>query len=252
MKIETWKEQFTVRSYEADVTGRASILTLCNYLQEAASNHAYALRLSVEQLAELRLIWMLARLRVSVTRYPSWRDVVTVETWPSGENGLFATREFMMYDAEGNELARATSAWPLVDVERRRPVRLPEYIRELRVPHREYPLPGEPPRLKAPSGDIISRDFTVRRSDLDLNRHTNNVRYVEWALETLPQETVDGLTVSELDVVFRAETTFGDEVLSLAGVQNDDGRLIVEHAIIRKRDQKEAALVQSTWTPVRL
>lgn len=252
MKIDIWKEQFSVRSYEADTSGQASILTLCNYLQEAASNHAYALELSVEQLTELRLIWMLARLKVSVSRYPTWRDVVRIETWPSGENGLFASREFMMYDAEGGELARATSAWLMVDVERRRPVRIPAFVRELRVPHRDFPLPGELTRLKMPSGETIARDFTVRRFDQDLNQHTNNVRYVEWALETLPQETVSDLTVSELDIVFRAETAFGDEVQSLAGIRKEDRLLVVDHGLIRKSDGKEAALLRSTWTNVQL
>ena len=54
-----WTEAFPVRAYEADVNGTLSIAHLCNYLQEAAGNHARSLGVSVEQLQELDLTWML-------------------------------------------------------------------------------------------------------------------------------------------------------------------------------------------------
>ena len=77
-----------MRAYEADERGRASILTVCNYLQEAAGNHAFHLNLAVDQLLKQDLTWVLARLHVRMNSYPRWRDELAITTWPSGANRL--------------------------------------------------------------------------------------------------------------------------------------------------------------------
>ena len=47
--------------------------------------------------------------------------------------------------------------------------------------------------------------FKVRYGDIDSNMHVNNVRYVEWAVESLPLETVLNYELKELNVVFEKE-----------------------------------------------
>ena len=44
------QEKFTVRSYEMDVQGMASVPAICNYLQEVAGNHATELGVAVDHL----------------------------------------------------------------------------------------------------------------------------------------------------------------------------------------------------------
>ncbi|MEM6785256.1 MAG: acyl-ACP thioesterase domain-containing protein [Bacteroidota bacterium] len=71
------REPFRVRAYEAGVDGRASVLTLCDYLQEAAGNHALArgfARLALADGAEASGVWVLRRLRLeaeSLREYPN-------------------------------------------------------------------------------------------------------------------------------------------------------------------------------------
>lgn len=247
LETGVWKEEFSVRSYEVEPTGFASPQTICNYLQEVAANHAHALQLSIEHLTEKRLIWVLSRLRVHIKKYPRWREVVCVETWPSGENGLFATREFMVYDEHNEELARATSAWILVDVERRRPVRMPSFVSELRVPHREFPLPGKLEKLTPPSRNDFERRFSVRYSDLDVNQHTNNVRYIDWAIETIPRVTVEGYRLSDLDIVFKAETVYGHSILAYAERIEKNTDVIFKHRLSRDEDARDVATLETRW-----
>ena len=54
---------------------------------------------------------------------------MTLETWPSGIDRLFAIRDFRMVAGE-EVLLRATSEWMVIDVNRRRPVRLPAWVTE--------------------------------------------------------------------------------------------------------------------------
>ena len=77
---------FKVRSYECGAGGTATLPTICNYLQEAASLNAEELGFSKSNFdaAGAGVSWVLTRLVVKMTRYPRWEEEVTVVTFPLG------------------------------------------------------------------------------------------------------------------------------------------------------------------------
>lgn len=244
------EEAFRVRSYEIDPDACLTLPTLCDYLQEAAGNHATALGVATDRLLERGLAWVLARLRLEVERYPRWRETMTVTTWPSAADGLYARRDFLLHDAGGALLGRATSAWFIIDVARRRPVRLPEEVLALPRPERPPALAHEAPALAAPDAPEAERRFTVRRSDLDLNRHVNNVRYVEWALEAVPEALrqparaeTESRRCRRLDVQFKAESVYGDTIVSAC----ETSGTTVRHAVRHAEDGRVLALARTDW-----
>lgn len=76
------KEQFQIRSYEIDPSGKITIQSICNYLQEIASNHAYELVVSVHTLFKQKLTWVLSRLHLQMKEYLRWSEKIIIETWP--------------------------------------------------------------------------------------------------------------------------------------------------------------------------
>lgn len=247
--VEPYQETFKIRSYEATPQAEASVQSVCNYLQEAAGNHARLLGLSIEQLVEENLTWVLGRLRVRLDRMPSWREAVEVETWPSGEDGLMATRDFLLR-VDGREFGRATSAWYMLDIGRRRPVRIPAVVRALELPDREPTLPHTFPRLRMPDAYEHEVDFRVRYSDLDMNQHVNNVRYIEWALEGIPGGATADYRLHELDVQFKAETVEGQTVVvETAAVDSQPPERQFRHRLSTRDSAREVALLSTTWVP---
>jgi medium-chain acyl-[acyl-carrier-protein] hydrolase len=239
------EEVFRVRSYESDPSGHASTLSLCNYLQEAASNSAFQLGFSKEQLDGKT--WVLSRLVVEVNRYPAWREDVTVRTWPSGAEGLFGTREFVMEDAAGQRLGAATSDWLLIDVERRRPVRIPDSIIALGITGMEKPVPGAQKRLEVPQRSELERSFTARYSDLDPNGHVNNVRFIEWALEGLPGIHREQNRISRLEIHFKTEMVLGESVKVVSDLPTDGAMPASRHRLENATDGRDVAHMAVQW-----
>ncbi|MEM8488149.1 MAG: acyl-ACP thioesterase domain-containing protein, partial [Bacteroidota bacterium] len=211
-----WTEVFPIRSFETDAMGLLSMQHLCNYLQEAAGNHAEALGVSVEQLMQQNMTWMLSRLHVKVERYPAWKDTVYVDTWPSGHNGLFATREFRVYTKDGDQVARGTSAWLLIDIKRRRPMRIPPFIDEIPVPPEPRAIADPFLKLSPMEHATMQRHFEVRGSDLDMNKHANNVSFVNWAIESVPAAIQQSHTLKGLEIFFQAQAYQGNAILARA------------------------------------
>ena len=49
----------------------------------------------------------------------------------------------------------------------------------------------------------------VRRSDMDMNQHVNNVTYLKWATEDLPSDLYSSHVLTGVDIEYRAEGHFG-------------------------------------------
>lgn len=242
-----WRDSYSVRAYESTADGVASVQAICNYLQETAGNHSRELGFSIEQLTEMGLTWMLARLRVQLSSLPRWREAVDIETWPSGSDGIRALRDFLIYDA-GGVIGGATSLWLTIDLERRRPTRLPEFISATVAEGLEPAVEHDFPPLKVPHEHDHVAEFNVRYSDLDMNRHVNNVRYVEWALESLPRELADSASLVELDVQFKAETHAGDRIRATAVRESEgDGQVSYLHRVVAMKDDREVAALRTIW-----
>lgn len=239
-------EPFRVRPQEVTPRGILSLPALATYLQETAGHHAEALGVSFQSLQAQGQAWVLAHLRLSLDRLPEWKDEVIVETWPSGLDRLYATREFVLH-ANGSPFAQATSAWLVLDTEARRPRRPPRTLYDLETPDRPPVLTHDWDDLSTPDRTDHTRAFDVRYHDLDVLRHVNNVRYLEWALETLPSDLLDTHRCTALSLQFKAEATMDDTVRAAAQINETDHELTVRHALRHADDDRLLAAAHTKW-----
>ncbi len=237
------QENFTVRSYEMDVQGVASVPAICNYLQEVAGNHATELGVAVDHLFKKNMTWVLARLHIQVFRFPFWREEIKIETWPSGRQNKFATRDFLIFDQKHNILVKATSSWMIIDLKTQKPIVMPEFMDEIRLPDRQRAIDDSFPKMTLPKNPNIERQFDVRLGDLDINQHVNNVKYIEWALESVPLDIWKAKILASLEIVFRAETKYGERII----IQTEQKENIFLHRVASEDDQRDLAVLKSTW-----
>lgn len=244
-----FERAYRVRSYETGVRNRLSLPSVCNYLQEAAGEHAERLGFGILELQARGISWMLARLHLKLARDVPWGADVKVVTWPSGLKGrLVALRDFRLFAADGDPILEGVSEWLTVDLAAQRIVRPSEDFARL--------VPPDVARVALAATDghgkfaaLAKVDQTarilVRRADHDFNDHVNNVHYVEWALEALP-ESFRARSVRELDIVFRQAAHAGDELESRVEVV--DGANL-RCAIVRPADGALLATAALTFGP---
>jgi acyl-ACP thioesterase len=240
------ERRFRVQAYEMGPEGRVKLGSLLNYFQEAASEHAENLGASVTDLISKNLTWVLSRYHIKIFRYPLWKESLRLTTWPSVQQGLFALREFEVRDEQNHLLAAATTSWMLLDIKSKRPVpladNLPEYLKD---PSRAIADPFGP-LPKAVRTDL-ELSFQVQRRDLDWNRHVNHVVYVEWAVETAPQDILENFLPAEIEVDFRGEALFRETVLSRTEFISLAEESLLHHQIVKEKDRKELTRLRTFW-----
>jgi medium-chain acyl-[acyl-carrier-protein] hydrolase len=244
-----FEQEFPIRYHELDSHGLLRPVTLLNFVQDAGGMHASQLGVSVRDLRQHGLTWVLSRVHLVVDRYLHADDVIKVRTWPSTRAGLFSCREFEMRDRNGTLFSRATSSWAVLNIASRRPVRLQDCLPE-------YPLTTQRaldddfaslPQFPDTPGDTFREiPFLVRRSDQDSNHHVNNTVYTDWALEAVPDDIAAG-HLQSLEVSFRAEALYGDSILSQCVASRPGDETECLHRIVNSRDKRELARLRTRW-----
>ena len=208
MILNTWEDKHTVHSYQADAEGRAYTGVIVHYMQESAWRHAEHLGFGYNDLLNASQYWVLSRICFRIHSYPRWGDNITVETWPSGMEGLFAMRDFKIWDANRKLIVEASSAWLILDVNTHRPSRTTPFNDQLEL-RTDRALERSPSKIILPENMAGVGELNVYESDIDVLKHVNNVRYLTWALDRLPEQYIKaGVSFAELN--FMSESHSGD------------------------------------------
>jgi acyl-ACP thioesterase len=237
---------FSVYLFDTDAHGTLSVRGLWDFLQETAGLHTQLLGVAPEDLRPKGLAWILSRLRLRVDRYPVLGEKVTVRSWPTGTDKLFALRDFTVSDAKGSLIASAASAWLALKLESLRPVRIKSVFDRPGVDSLPRALEADMGKLPGPARVDSESPMVVRFGDLDANRHVRNSRYVEWVVESAGPELLERSMVAELSIDFLSETTYGGSVM-VRTQREGLGSPQLDHAVVRTVDGVETARARTQW-----
>lgn len=207
-----YTEQFTIRANEVDTSGNLTLKAICDFFQEVAGNNAKELNFDITDLQGQDLTWVLHRMDIQIKKYPKWRETITIETWPAAGDALRAYRNYRILDENGTELGCCLSYWMMINMKTRRPVRMPKEVLDTRLSKREHVLPVKSNKINPFEEPEMEQNFVVRKSDLDMNEHVNNARFIEWLMECYDEKKK--YLIKNVDIVFRKESKAGDTVTS--------------------------------------
>ncbi|XP_074267611.1 oleoyl-acyl carrier protein thioesterase, chloroplastic-like [Silene latifolia] len=235
----SYKECFIIRCYEVGINKTATIATIANLFQELSCNHAQAIGFSNEgfgttpAMRKLHLIWVVTRMHIEIYRYPNWSDVIEIETWVKAEGKIKTRRYFILKDyANGEIIGKATSKLGMINMDTRKLERVGPQItdelvihcpKELRLafPEENNKIMRKISKLEG-LGHHSKSGLMPRRDDIDMNRHVNNVTYLRWVLESMPQQIIDTHELQSITLDYRQECQQDDTVDSLTSAETTD------------------------------
>ena len=194
--------------------------------QEAANQHATVLGFGYDELISSKTAWVLSRMRVVFVDTPKWREDVKFQTWHRGLERLFFLRDFLMTDKEGRPRVKATTSWLVLNLENRRLVRDPQLLDEgTTCSDTVLDRPADKVVMPKDADIQLVGEHQVGYSDLDMNGHANNARYMQWAMDAVNYEISSTRAVKEFTINFNHEVK-PQETVSIykAIVEAEDGR----------------------------
>jgi medium-chain acyl-[acyl-carrier-protein] hydrolase len=253
MELMQFKKDYRVHVYETGPDGNLSIFSLFNYLQDIASDHAIRLGFGRDALLKDNRFWVLSRIYAEIDVMPKWEDLITITTWPNGTDRLFALRNFEVYSPDGNHLASATSSWLILDRTTKKVQRpdaiLSQFYSDL--------FPGKSPlryasKLEFEEADIKTQhSHKIKISDLDINLHTNNVKYLTWVSDSYSLDFVMKNVPRSVEINYLAESQFNEEVI-LETTTDRNNVNMYNHSVTRSSDNKELCRIRILWNSIEI
>ena len=214
-------DDLLVKCYEVDSAQRLKPTAFMDMAQEMAYQAAAAMKFGYDELIVKNMAWVLSRMRFRFLKAPVWGEEVEIRTWHRGAFGPFFVRDFEVLDKEGRRMIEATSSWVIIDVDSRRMARPEEVLPKEDTSCPDFAIETPAGKVMMPRGvepELVTT-HKVAYSDIDLVGHTNNARYVAWALDCLEYGEA-GIQVEEVEIVFHHEARPGEDI-SLYRAQKD-------------------------------
>ncbi|WP_179338685.1 acyl-[acyl-carrier-protein] thioesterase [Winogradskyella ludwigii] len=239
-------KQFELRYFEMNELGLATPTIMLGLLEETAADHCYSIDHSLFDLVKKNVGWVLVSGVLQIDRYPSYKEKITIRTWLSSYSSIKGYRENIIYDEHQNIIGRAKGLWVFFDIEKRRPVPIFEEIKEKWSFFSEESISRNiKKKIEAISFTDYVKQFRVNRYDTDMNKHVNNIRYLQWVIESIPEDITNNYYLHSIDGRFIAEAQYGDTVLSLTKELIEKNAF--EHTIKIESSDKVCAIARTIW-----
>ncbi|MBQ3264564.1 MAG: hypothetical protein IJH07_02180 [Ruminococcus sp.] len=218
------RKEAVITASLCDFTVKLSVKGIFDLLQDYLTEMMGELSLDGVSLREkYGCVWIFTRNRVEIERELLWRERYIAESFISSAKGAKMTVDTVLKDMDGNICVYSRiemCVWDLAQQKIRR-------IRDVGVtsdahveaPEREL----EFSRLKHEGLAEIDR-LTVRSGDIDFIRHTNNVSYVRFIMNTYSVRELCERPVKAIEVRYAGQTHEGD-TLSIRKAEQDGREL---------------------------
>jgi acyl-ACP thioesterase len=247
MELQYFEKDYKIHVYETGPDGKLNLFSFFNFLQDMASEHAVRLGFGRDDLMKENHFWVLSRIYAVIEEWPEWEDSIIVRTWHKGTDMLFGMRDFDVSFPDGRHIASATSSWLIVDRNTKKIQRPDKILSKLTGNPPADALPRNAAKLTQASEDGIYHPvFSVKVSDLDVNLHTNNVRYIKWITDTYDLNFSMSHVPDSAEINYLAESVYDDEIT----IRTSNGRgdnSFYDHSIFRKNDNKELCRIRLLW-----
>lgn len=247
--VTKYTEEIRIYNHYTNYKGRLFIKTLCDLFNDVAEGQTALLGVDVGTLNKQGQTWMLHRLHIRIFKMPHKEEVVTIETWPSGIDRLFALRDYRMLRPNGEVLVQATSEWMLIDLIRRRPLRQTEKVVEMSSGHsieklELKPLLQERERMERMTEERL---FTATYDNIDFNGHVTQASYMRWLTNSLPFDFLKNHILTEVEVVYEHEIMPDSMIRSLYRVEQEGEEVVVLHQVQDEAGEKSHCVAKSVW-----
>lgn len=206
-----YQEKVFITSNDVDDHYDLKISTIFKYLQQVSTNHSELLGIGMKETLEHNMFWVIARMDVKIFKMPKMLETLTVTTHPGDLMMFMFPRFYEVYNELGELCISASAAWVLLDKDTHSVANKP-YGEGFTF--KGISLPEDIPLPKRVIADNLVKieSRKVRYSDIDLNGHLNNTKYIDYIIDTHDINFYKKYCVNEILINFEKEISDGDIV----------------------------------------
>lgn len=205
-----YSEKYTVTSHNVDVNNNLRPTMLGQFMQETANHHMRDRKPTYYELFSVGKSFIVTRMAFEIMEQIHQYDNIEVKTWRCPEKAATFIRCFVV-ESDGRPVAKAYSEWAVAN---RNTGKLCK-ADEVDISNYETDEPLEmsvPVRFRLPK-DADWKHVGTKRvmySDVDMNMHMNNTRYLDMLWNYIPE--IVSRKVTSISIRYMAEAPINEDM----------------------------------------
>ena len=247
--MNIFEHKSRIQFCDVDEFNHLSKRGLLRILGEVAGLHSDLAGYGLNQTSSTHLTWMLLDWKVKTFLTPCWNTTLTIKTWPRNFTRISSQRDFEVYGDNNELVAIASSRWVLINsitgsISKITPEMISAYgngfeksVFDSSVNDKEH----------EPTNANFVYNYTIKRRDLDTNHHVNNLYYLDYAYDALPQDCYNQ-EFDNIEIIYKQQIKYNalincfyhydsEKKQHIVIIKNDD--LSITHSIIKFYKTKE-------------
>ena len=164
-------------------------------------------------------VWIFTRNKIEIDHAPQWKERCTAECFLSSAKGAKATVDTLLRGEDGKIMVYSRVEMCAIDLKTQKIKRVTDVGV---IPDEMVEKPARDIRFGRLKHDGLSQidSVVVKSEDIDFIRHTNNVSYIRYLMNTYTVEELGEHPVRSIEVRYLGQTHEGDTLSILKGEQD--------------------------------
>ena len=237
-----FEKHYTVGNRDVGTNNKATNKAMLKYLENIACRHSDEVGYGINTIEQTGVVWILLDWKFKVIERPLYGQTIKVKTWSRKMEKFYAYRDFEIYDENDNILAIATTKWVLLDANTRKIQRIPEELVSKYKQETELQVfQNEIEKLHKPESEECSIEVKIRRTDIDINNHVNNLNYLDLAYEILPDE-IYNQDINNVRITYKHQTK-RREIVNVGYTKQNEKNIVT----IKTQNKEELHAIVELW-----
>lgn len=212
--MKNWhNEKFTINDTNVDFSNKVPLHEIMKMFQVATFNHSNIMGLDHESMIKKsNAFWIVTKMKLCLKKDIVSQDKINVTTWTHELGGIRATRD-CVFKCGNKIIANGTSEWCCLDCDTRKIRKM----NSIEYPDLNMEKTNNLNNTFSNIREIVDEpNFVYSRkilsTDIDINNHTNNLRYNYFVLDAFSVEERKCLNIKEYEIYFVNESYENDMI----------------------------------------
>lgn len=209
--MNSYSKKVTLKYSDIGIANKLNLKSLIKYLQDAAGEHSDLAGYGISNIEKTHLAWLVLNWKVKMFSHPHYNEEITIKTWARSLEKVYSYRDFEILDSNNNLVAIASSKWLLVDSNTKKIKHITEdIVNSYGLNNKAVFNVNLDEKPKVPENNSLNFTYKVQRRDIDTNHHVNNLFYIDFALETIPENIYLSNEFNNIEIFYKKEIKYGE------------------------------------------
>lgn len=236
-----FEKKYIIDYIDVDENNELTSRNFIKFMQEVAGEHSSNVGYGLYNLIDLNTAWIILNWNLKIYKRPRCKDIIVVKTWAREFNKIYAYRDFEILDENNNILAIASSVWVLKNHSTHSIVRIsPEIVNAYGCVEKSVFNEELNNKIDIPNNVDSCFEYIIQRRDIDTNHHVNNLYYIDFACEALPDEVFYNCDLSNIQVFYKKEIKYKEKIVCCYSCVDNEHFVVIRsedlskvHAIVK-------------------